>query len=351
MSVKQIKKGFIRLKGFHVLIWFALSALIQVIYYDPRTPILQQWLATLVVTALCALPAYYGAYRLVPRLLYKKRVGAFSAALILAMLVNSAATLIIAGSFYYAMTGRMIFSSALHVAYFWAIVFVTNIIVITISCAVKIIADSFRMEVRLNDAEAERQSSELAFLRSQINPHFLFNVLNTIYFQIHHDNTGARSSVEKLSELLRYQLYECTSDTVSLSKEIAYIQNYVEVQRLRMEPGTDVALDTQEGKAPYKIAPLLVLPLVENAFKHISHHKDPASNKLHIALRAGDGQLMVQIFNTCDPLNAAAPKHNAGGLGLQNVRRRLALLYPDAHSLNIRQGAATFEITLNIQLS
>ncbi len=351
MSIEQIKRGFIRFKGFHILAWLMLSLLIQVIYYDPRASILQQWVATLLVTALCALPAYYGAYRLVPHLLYQKRIGAFSGALLLVAIINSAATLIIAGSFYYAMTGRMIFRSALHIAYFWSIIFVTNIVVIAISCAIKIIADSFRMEIRLNVAEADRQSNELAFLRSQINPHFLFNVLNTIYFQIHHDNTDARSSIEKLSELLRYQLYECTSDMISLQREIAYIENYVSVQRLRMEPETNVVLTGPDGPVHYKIAPLLILPLMENAFKYISHHKDTASNKLHIALHTANDEFTVRIFNTCDKVSDFLPREGAGGLGLRNVRRRLALLYPDKHSLSIRHDATTFEVILNIQLT
>ncbi len=345
-----LRQRFIRLKGFHILLWLLLSLLLQLIYYDPKAPILPQWLTTLAVTGLCALPAYYGAYRLVPRLLYNKKIGAFVTALLLVAAMASVLTLLAGGALYYALTGTMIFRSPLYVAYFWAIFFAANIIVVTISCAVKIIADSFRMEVRLNLAEADKQQAELAFLRSQINPHFLFNVLNTIYFQINNSNTVARSTVEKLSELLRYQLYECSSDTVSLSREIACIRNYIAVQQLRMEPGTDVVLDIPDGLPLAQIAPLLILPLVENAAKYISHHKDPSGNKLHISLRAADGQLTVRIFNTCDVVHGVAKK-DAGGLGLKNVRRRLALLYPDAHSLNIRQDPATFEATLTIKLS
>ena len=92
--------------------------------------------------------------------------------------------------------------------------------------------DRFGMEQQLHEVENEKVSTELAFLRAQINPHFLFNVLNTIYFQIQKENSEARSSVEKLSEMLRYQLYECNTDKIDISKELAYIENYVAVQQL-----------------------------------------------------------------------------------------------------------------------
>jgi len=99
----------------------------------------------------------------------------------------------------------------------------------------KILIDRFRIEKRLHEVEKEKITTELNFLRSQINPHFLFNVINTIYFQIDKRNAEARASVEKLSEMLRYQLYECTTDKIEIKKEVDYIKNYVAVQTLRME--------------------------------------------------------------------------------------------------------------------
>ena len=110
------------------------------------------------------------------------------------------------------------------------------------SGGLKIMIDSFRLRKRLVEVEKEKINTELNFLRSQINPHFLFNVINTIYFQIDKKNTEARATVEKLSEMLRYQLYECTSDKIEIKKELDYIKNYVSVQTLRMEKGSDIQL-------------------------------------------------------------------------------------------------------------
>src|SRR6202012_4620037 len=139
---------------------------------------------------------------------------------------------------------------------------------------IKIIADRYFMEQRLLEIEKEKVSTELNFLRSQVNPHFLFNVMNTIYFQIEKTNTDARLSIEKFSEMLRYQLYECTTDKIQIQKELLYIQNYVSIQTLRMEKGSDINLFIDTEMENFLIAPLLILPIVENAFKHVSNFKD-----------------------------------------------------------------------------
>ncbi len=350
MTTLHLRQRFIRFGGIHILLWLLLSLLVLYIYYDPRAALLQQVIATLVITGMCALPAYYGAYRLVPKLLYRKRIGAFIGALILAVVLNSLLTYLIVGTLYQLTTGKQVFSSLVYGASMVAIFIFANSIVIAIGCAVKIIADRFNMEVRLQEVEQEKITTELAFLRAQVNPHFLFNVLNTIYFQIHKDNTEARGSVEKLSELLRYQLYECTTDKISIEKEIAYIRNYVGVQQLRMEPGTDVSLNVTSGVSGFKVAPLLILPLVENAFKHISHFKNAAANKLHITLgKEADDYFLVHVSNTYDSVNGTTHLLASGGLGLKNVARRLALLYPDAHLLDVSRRDGVFETTLKIK--
>lgn len=333
-----------------VTLWLILSALLFLIYYDSQRSYLVQWLATLLVTALCGLPAWYAAKRLVPHLLYRKRTGAFIAAVLGAAAVNSIFIYLFAGGLYSLATGTNMFRSAIYIAYMLAIFFLANCITITLSCAVKVIADRFGMEEQLREAREEQIRTELAFLRAQVNPHFLFNVLNTIYFQIHKDNTDARGSLEKLSELLRYQLYECTTDKLPIERELAYIRNYVAMQRLRLEPGTDVVLNIQEGMNGFRIAPLLILPLVENAFKHISHFRRAGDNKLHVSLHTeADNWFIAEVMNTFDAAHAAGHLISAGGLGLQNVRRRLELLYPGAHSVTIGKTEHTFRITLKIR--
>lgn len=268
------KKNYIRL-AILLFLWMILTIFLQYFLVDPASPVLPQFVAILVVIGFTALPAYFSSKILVPKFLYRKKIAEFIGVLILTALVNTIITYFLAGAFYFEISGKSIFSENAHVQLIFSFFFIANCIVIIVSSAVQIIVDRFGIEQQLHQVESEKDYTELAFLRAQINPHFLFNVLNTIYFQISRENSEARNSVEKLSEMLRYQLYECTTDKIDVSKELTYIRNYVALQQLRMEPGTDLQLKLAENIGTFKIAPLLILPLVENAFKHLSNFKEP----------------------------------------------------------------------------
>jgi two-component system, LytTR family, sensor kinase len=333
-----------------LVLWFILTFFLLFIIYDEDAPFLQQTLATFLVTGFTAIPAFLSTKILVPRFLYRKAIKKFIAALLLIAIANTILTYLIAGAFYYEMSGKSIFRSASVIQMLSFSFFVINCIVITVSSAIQIIIDHFGMEQQLYKVEREKVTTELAFLRMQINPHFLFNVLNTIYFQIQKENSEARSSVEKLSEMLRYQLYECTTDMIDISKELAYIENYVAVQQLRMEAGTDLQMKLPGDIGSFKIAPLLILPLVENAFKHISNFKNASHNKLYITIYTEqDSQFVVNVINTYNSLDNSQQIQNSSGLGLQNLERRLTLLYPGKHSLTKKRNEDTYETTLKIQ--
>jgi len=336
--------------GIHFFLWIILTLFLLFFIYDPKAAFLNQFIATLIVTGLTALPSYFSSKVLVPRLLYRKLTGKFIGALLLAAIANTVLTYLLAGAFYYELSGKSIFNDIGSIEYLFSFFFVINCIVIVVSSAVQIIADRFGIEQQLHLVEGEKVNTELAFLRAQINPHFLFNVINTIYFQIHKENSEARNSVEKLSEMLRYQLYECTTDFIDISRELAYIENYVAVQRLRMEAGTDLRMSLPEESASFKIAPLLILPLVENAFKHVSTYKDPSKNKLHIIIRnEQDSRFVVNVMNTINPMEVTVRSGNSNGLGLINLERRLALLYPGKHSITRKRNENSYETTLKIQ--
>ena len=336
--------------GVQLLLWIGLTLFLLYIIYDFETPFLQQFVATLVVTGFTAIPAFLSTKVFVPRFLYRKAIRKFIGALLLVAFINTLLTYVIAGAFYYQISGKSIFRSLSVIQMLSASFFFINCIVITVSSAIQIIIDRFNMEEHLHVIEKEKVITELAFLRAQINPHFLFNVLNTIYFQIQKENIEARNSVEKLSEMLRYQLYECTSDMIDISKELAYIENYVAVQQLRREAGTDLQLKLPENIGLFKIAPLLILPLVENAFKHLSNYKDSTKNKLSIDIsREQDCQFVVTIVNTYNTLEGNLLEQKQGGLGLKNLERRLTLLYPGKHSLTKKRNGNTYETTLKIQ--
>jgi LytS/YehU family sensor histidine kinase len=336
--------------GIYLLLWVILTFFLLYLIYDSYTPVLQQFTATLVVTGFTAFPAYLSSKVLVPKLLYRKLIRKFISALLLVAFVNTVLTYFLGGALYYALSGKSIFVNIYVIQTISSAFFIINCIVILISGAIQIIIDRFNMEEQLHEVENEKISTELAFLRAQINPHFLFNVLNTIYFQIQKENSEARSSVEKLSEMLRYQLYECTTDKIDIAKELTYIENYVTVQKLRMEAGTDLQLKLPPDIGSFKIAPLLILPLVENAFKHISNYKNPSQNKLFISIYIEqDFQFVVNVVNTYNSSNGTELLQNSSGLGLKNLERRLALLYPGKHSITRKRNEDTYETTLKIQ--
>jgi len=333
-----------------LFLWIILTGFLLYFIYDSGAPLLQQFLSTLIVTALTALPAYFSSRFLVPKLLYRKMIGKFSGALLLAALVNTVLTYFLVGAIYFELSGKSIFAGAGVIQLLFSFFFIINCIVIMVNSAIQIIIDRFGMEQQLHEVESEKVSTELAFLRAQINPHFLFNVLNTIYFQIHKDNIEARNSVEKLSEMLRYQLYECTTDMIDISRELAYIENYVAVQQLRMEAGTDLRMRLPGDIGSFKIAPLLILPLVENAFKYISNFKDPSKNRLYISIdKEQDSWFVVSVANTYNSLDHTRQSENSRGLGLKNLERRLELLYPGKHSITRKRSESTYETTLKIQ--
>jgi sensor histidine kinase YesM len=345
----NFKKWLIKYRLLHIIVWLAVSFFLMFLYYDPTASILPQWLGTMVVTGL-ALPAcYYTAYKLTPRYLYQKKISKYVGSILLLAFINTIITYLVALFFYHILTGLPMFRSLLYVFSVGLIMLWDNLILMIISCAVKIISDRFFIEQQLLEIEKEKISTELNFLRSQVNPHFLFNVMNTIYFQINKTNAQARDSIEKLSEMLRYQLYECTTDKIDIAKEVEYIKNYVAMQSLRLEKETDIKFNIDENLSGFLIAPLLLLPLIENAFKHLSNYKDAAENKIYISLEneAGGG-IVAEVINSFDKNMDTKHLVNSGGLGMQNLKRRLQLLYPGAHEFIINDEENLFKTTLKI---
>ena len=350
IAVSMSRKTNLARFGIHFFLWIILTSFLLYFIYDKKAALLQQFIATLFVTGFTALPAYFSSKFLVPRFLYRRLIWKFTGTFLLIAFANTVLTYFLTGALYYELSGKSIFANISNIQLLFSFFFIVNCIVIIASSAIQIIIDRFGIEQQLHEVEGEKVSTELAFLRAQINPHFLFNVLNTIYFQIHKDNRSARNSVEKLSEMLRYQLYECTTDMIDISRELAYIENYVAVQQLRMEAGTDLKLSLSGDIGSFKIAPLLILPLVENAFKHISNFKDPSQNKLYITITQElDSRFVVNVLNTCNLADNNGKTQVPKGLGLKNLERRLTLVYPGTHSITRKSGVNIFETTLKIQ--
>jgi two-component system LytT family sensor kinase len=199
---------------------------------------------------------------------------------------------------------------------------------------------------RLRQMEVEKLNTELEFLKLQINPHFLFNSLNTIFFQIDKNNTHARDTLTKFADMLRFQLYECNGHEMPLDKEIAYLRNYVDLQRLRRDDRYKIDFVVTGEGTSFTLAPLLLMPLVENAFKYISNFPE-GNNKLAIHILVNPSELEVRVKNTKD---VRRPDHQpAGGIGLKNLRRRLELQYPGRHDFEINETKSEFEAVLKLK--
>ncbi|TGE03724.1 sensor histidine kinase [Hymenobacter fodinae] len=197
---------------------------------------------------------------------------------------------------------------------------------------------------RQQQLQGQLQQAELAFLKSQVNPHFLFNSLNNIYALVYQESANALPAISQLSELLRYLLYE-KSATVPLQQEVAYLQNFIDLQLLRYDyiPALRVHLPLPTRTHP-QILPLTLIPLVENAFKHGSL-KDP-QRPLTIELHTAERHLTFCVRNATRPQH----KDAAGGIGLTNLRQRLALVYPGTHRLQLEEVDGLFTATLTLPL-
>ncbi|MGI8952673.1 MAG: sensor histidine kinase [Chitinophagaceae bacterium] len=212
----------------------------------------------------------------------------------------------------------------------------------------KLILDKIKYQRYTESIEKEKVVNELNFLKAQNNPHFLFNSLNSIYFQIDKNNKEARGSLMQLSEMLRYQLYECSAEKIPIEKEITYLKNYIELQKVRLNKNYLISFKAEPVLKNFSIAPLLIMPLIENAFKHVSNFIEKI-NEIKINLSFENGVLLCEINNTIEKI-PAEPKDSDGGIGLKNMRRRLEILYPDNYDLKCEKNDLYYHSQLRLQI-
>jgi two-component system, LytTR family, sensor kinase len=221
------------------------------------------------------------------------------------------------------------------------------VLIITVS---KMLVDRINVQRKVNMLENDRISSELNYLKAQINPHSLFNSLNTIYGHIDKQNKTARNILLQFSGLLRYQLYDCNGHNVKLEREIQFVKDYVNFQRLRKDDRIVVNIDTAGVNTELLIAPLLLIVLIENAFKFVSNYSDGKENLIDIKLKTKENEFVCTLYNTCDEYTPAVATNTCGGIGIINLKRRLSLLYPDRFELTSNAQKEYYETTLKIKL-
>lgn len=212
--------------------------------------------------------------------------------------------------------------------------------------ALKLVSDYMLTQRRLAAISQEKAETELKFLKSQINPHFLFNSLNSIYFLIDKQNAEARQTLLQFADLLRYQLYECNAEAITIEKEITYLKDYVRLQQIRKDSNYIVDMEL-DGVSGFQIAPLLLMPFVENAFKHISHFSGK-KNFVRLNMNRVNGNFHFMVENSRE--DGQRSTEPAGGIGLANVKRRLELLYPDKFKLDLDEEKELYRVKLELKM-
>lgn len=206
---------------------------------------------------------------------------------------------------------------------------------------------SMQQDDQMKDMKTQQLFSEMTYLRAQLQPHFFFNTLNNIYALALKQSAQTAPIVAKLSQMMRYIIYESDQTAVPLTKEIEFLKHYIEVEKIRHTAHIDIQFDLQVHRSDYQMAPLLLLPLVENAFKH-GLHEETAIGYVHVVICTTETELILEVKNS-------KPKEKLPGgetgLGLKNLKKRLALLYPSRHQYEVNEGENHYYAQLTLELT
>lgn len=230
--------------------------------------------------------------------------------------------------------------------YFYAL----HALLIVFSTIYAISTDWYVQQRNTIELENKNMLTELQFLKSQINPHFLFNTLNNLYALTLKKSDNAPDVVLKLSEIMRYMLYECNESTVPLSKELKYVENYLDLERIRQGERSDIKMTINGDPATHYIAPLIFIPFIENSFKH-GINAGVESGHVDISIDINPDELTFNIENSKPKVFNNTFGKRAGGIGLVNVKRRLSLIYPEKHDIIIKNDQNLYNVKLKLDLS
>lgn len=312
-------------------------------YEGYRSPALA-FQITLIKVVDLALMVYITNFVLIPFLLYRKKYALFVIIFIAMVLTSSFSKMYIIGQVAgdpttFSLKGNLkarIYDNV-----------IPHFFLVIAGAAIKLMLDQLRLQRKIAELAKEKAEAELNFLKSQINPHFLFNSLNAVYFLIDKNNPEARQALHKFSDMLRYQLYEANGEKIPIEKEIDYLQDYVHLQQLRKDENYKVQFNCSPDIKNFSIEPLLLMPFVENAFKHISHKTD-GNNFVKLDLARSNGYFEFAVENSREKGVYTTEQH--GGIGMNNVKRRLELLYPGTHQLSVDDNINTFKVNLKLKI-
>ncbi|OUS01690.1 hypothetical protein A9Q86_06910 [Flavobacteriales bacterium 33_180_T64] len=301
------------------------------------------------------LAAYTFIYFQVPKLLFKKKYVLFILSFILSSYILTVAARVLVvhvieelfrprpfeqESFLEILTDF----KALYARYYLGVYFPALILYM-----IKLVQEQFSKKNIVEQLEKEKFSAELNFFKAQIHPHFLFNTLNNLYVLTLQKSEKASETVLKLSEMLDYMLYQCNDDRVTIDKEIKLIQNYIDLEQLRYGDRLQLKFDQNIDNTQTQIAPLILVSLIENAFKHGASGaiKNP---QIKINIKIKNSHLDFSVFNTKTKLKQEDKTNFKKGIGVSNTKRQLQLLYPNKHEFKINEEDLSYHVKLRVDL-
>jgi two-component system LytT family sensor kinase len=334
----SIWKVLYRYKMHHVLLWivyyvFWISLYLN--YYE-----LPKLVLNVTVYFIFQATGFYAtAYYLFPRFLNRQKFVTF---FILFGMLTIGLALVQAYFLYLSVPVRTEYTTYFSLTKFS---FMGIVMMVGLLSAAKLIFEKIRTERANRLRDKQRLESELQFLKAQVNPHFLFNAINSIYFLIKKNPDQAAETLIKLSDLLRFQLYDCSDEKIAIEKELGYLHNFIALEKIRKGEKIKVHIEQHGNLSGFELSPFLLMPFVENAFKHVSTGEK--ENVISIILERENNTLTARIENTTEKKVAQV----VGGIGLQNVRRRLELLYPGSHKLDIDENDSEYAVHLSLTIS
>lgn len=296
---------------------------------------------------------YFNLYYLVPKLL---NTGRYKTYMISVLMVTFLCTACISGGYYLAtfLSGKSFADSyGIPPSQFWTVfcawVLPSTLGAMTLGMSIKLGKNWLEAEKRRHYLETEKLETELKYLKAQINPHFLFNTINSIFALIPRNPILASESLATFSNMLRYQLYECNDTMIDFDKELEFISNFIDLEKLRLDANStqmhfEIQNETRSGQV---IAPFILIPFIENAFKHVSKGKGN-TNFIQMDLTADTKGLNMKVVNSMKKVASLSDTTSHSGIGLKNVKRRLNLMYPEKHSLHIEELEERFTVKLKM---
>lgn len=340
----------------HILFWVSLSFFYTKLIFRGDMPFWDQYLLNVVLFPSIIVASYILVYYQLPKLIHKKKYLMFGITLILSlyfsMVLARVLTIYIAEPVL-GMDGAfpgMLFTIMSSIDRLFNGYLLTLVLGMGLMASIKMMKQNIEEKQKAERLEKEKHIAELNFLKAQIHPHFLFNTLNNLYTLTLQKSDQAPTTVIKLSEMLDYMLYQCNDKQVPIHKEIKLLNNYIDLERLRYGERLEFHFDQNIDDAESPIAPLILLSMVENAFKHGASGaiKKP---KIEINISVKDNLLEARVYNT-KPIQAQVdPARYKEGIGVSNIKRQLELIYPDAYTLQIDEKEGYYSVELEIQLA